>query len=90
MSAEHDTDVSVKYTLVRIIRTRLGLPEKLAVPLAEELAPELCLHFGGTYFPKRHVSHDDIRADFTGTNIDEVASKHGVSRATVYRATGKG
>lgn len=93
MNAELDTDteISVKYTLVRILRGS-GFTEKVASAFAEDLAPKICLHFGGRYFPKRPASGDalrqDVLEDFTGNNHDEVCAKHGISRRTLYRMLG--
>ena len=89
MSAEHDAAVSFRYELVRVIRESLGLPESIAVPMADHLANGMSRKCGGTYIPVsaivREKRNEAILRDFTGANHAEVMRRHGVSRTTLYR-----
>lgn len=74
--------------LVRIIRETLGLPEKVAVPMADELARGLKGRMGGLYVPAREIreaAEAAILRDFNGRNHAEVMRRHRISRATLYR-----
>ena len=87
-----DAAVNFRNTLIRIIRSALGLPETVAVPIADELAKGLSNEMGGLYITKREIraTRDDaVRRDFTGRNHREVCRKHDISRRTLYRIIGK-
>lgn len=87
-SIDLDAAVNFRNTLIRIIRSSLGLPETVAVPMAEELARGLSNEMGGLYITKREirVTRDDaVRRDFTGRNHREVCRQHDISRRTLYR-----
>lgn len=92
MSAELDAAVTLRHDLVRIIRGCLGLPEKVAVPIADLLAQELCrtgMLKDWKQIPaseSRQTRRSVIGREFNGRNVEELMRKHGVSRATVYRA----
>ena len=88
MSNEIDAAVTLRYDLTRAIRETLGLPESVAVPMADHLAIGLSQRMGGLYIPKRDLRterDDAIRRDFTGANHREVMAKYRISRATLYR-----
>lgn len=93
MSAERDHDVARHNTLVRVIRRALGLPENVAVLMAEHLARELSRETGGMYIPKREISREvrdqAVLRDFNGRNHHDVIRQHGISRATFFRIIGK-
>lgn len=92
MSAELDASVALRHDLVRVIRSCLGLPETVAVPMADHLARELCrtgLLKDWRQIPaseSRQARHSGIGREFNGRNVDELMHRYGVSRATVYRA----
>ena len=89
---EQDAAINFRNTLIRIIRASLGLPETIAMPMADELAKGLSNEIGGLYITKREIRstrNDAIRRDFNGRNHREVSRKHGVSVATVYRILGR-
>lgn len=88
---DQDAAVNFRNTLIRIIRASLGLPETVAMPMADELAKGMCSELGGLYITKREIrsTRDEaVRRDFTGRNHREVCRKHDISRATLYRITG--
>lgn len=88
MSAEHDVAVSFRYDLVRAIREALGLPENVAVPMADHIARGLTRRMGGLYIPSRDIRRDRdsaILSDFNGRNHAEVMRTHGISKRTLYR-----
>jgi Mor family transcriptional regulator len=87
ITLERDAAVNFRNDLVRIIRETLGLPEKIAVPMADELSKGLQKRLGGLYIPAREiraVRDDAVRRDFNGRNHAEVISAHNISRATLY------
>ena len=88
ITLERDAAVNFHNDLVRIIRETLGLPEKIAVPMADELAKGLQKQLGGLYIPAREirsVRDDAVRRDFNGRNHVEVMKEHSLSRRTFYR-----
>lgn len=85
---ETDAAVSLRHDLVRIIRESLGLSERIAVPMADELAQGLQRRMGGFYIPVREIRETRDAAvlrDFNGRNHIEVMRSHNISRATLYR-----
>lgn len=87
-NANRDAALNFRNDLVRIIRESLGLPEKVAVPMADALAAGLQRHMGGLYVPKREiraVRNAAVLRDFTGSNHAEVMRRHNICRATLYR-----
>lgn len=92
LTLEKDAAVDFHNTLVRILRKSLGLPEKVAVPMADELAKEMKHELGGLYIPARdirEVRDAAVRRDFTGCNHAEVMRMHNISQATLYRIIGR-
>lgn len=77
--------------LVRAIRESLGLPETVAMPMAQRLAP--VLRHRGFMAEWRDIPASEIRQarddriarEFDGHNHQELARRYGVGRATVYR-----
>lgn len=92
LSAELDAAVALKHDLVRVIREYLGLPETVAVPMAEHLAVGLCrarLLTEWRTIPaseERQAVRGAIAREFTGNNVGQLMRRYKVSRATVYRA----
>lgn len=89
---EQDAAINFRNTLIRVIRKTLGLPEPVAVPMADELAKGLSAEMGGLYITKREIrgTRDDaIRRDFNGRNHAEVMGRHGISKRTLYRVIGR-
>jgi Mor family transcriptional regulator len=92
LSADLDADVSLMNDLVRAIRESLGLPEMVAMPMAQRLAP--VLRHRGFMAEWRDIPASEIRQarderianEFDGRNHKELARRYGVGRATVYRA----
>ena len=89
---EQDAAINFRNTLIRIIRASLGLPETVAMPMADELAKGLANEMGGLYITKREirsVRDEAVRRDFTGRNHKEICRRHGISRRTLYRIIGQ-
>jgi Mor family transcriptional regulator len=83
-----DAAVDFRNELTRIVRDTLGLPEKIAVPMAEELARGLKKRMGGLYIPVREIRQTRdaaILRDFNGRNHVEVMRTHNISQRTLYR-----
>ena len=88
ITLEKDAAVNFHNDLVRIIRESLGLPEKVAVPMADELAAGLQRHMGGFYIPAREIREvrdAAVLRDFNGRNHVEVMRQHNISQRTLYR-----
>jgi Mor family transcriptional regulator len=86
-----DAAANFRDDLVRIIRNALGLPESIAVPMADELAKGMKRELGGVNIPVgeiRAVRDAAVRRDFNGRNQSEVIKRHGISRRTFYRIIG--
>jgi Mor family transcriptional regulator len=87
ITLEQDAAVNFRNDLVRVIRESLGLPEKVAVPMADELAKGLKNRMGGLYIPAREIREARDAAvlrDFNGRNHAEVLNAHNICRATLY------
>lgn len=93
ITLENDAAVNFHNDLVRVIRESLGLPEKIAVPMADELAKGLKQRLGGLYIPAREIREARDAAvlkDFNGRNHAEVARSHNICRATLYNILRRG
>jgi Mor family transcriptional regulator len=91
ITLEKDAAVNFHNDLVRIIRESLGLPEKIAVPMADELAKGLQQRLGGLYIPAREIREvrdQAVLRDFNGRNHIEVMRTHNISQRTLYRIIG--
>lgn len=69
-----------------------GMDRTAAQYCAEIAAGELHKKIAGerTYFPKKRLAdRAALRREFNGRNVDEMASRFGVSRATVYAEIGR-
>lgn len=92
ITLEKDAAVNFHNDLVRVIRESLGLPEKVAVPMADELAKGLKARLGGLYIPAREIREardTAVLRDFNGRNHAEVMRSHNISQRTLYRIIGK-
>lgn len=92
ITLQHDAAINFRNDLVRIIRTSLGLPESVAVPMADELAKGMKKEMGGMYIPAREIREARdaaVRRDFNGRNREEVMAAHNITRATFYRIIGR-
>jgi Mor family transcriptional regulator len=88
ITLDRDAAETFRADLVRVIRESLGLPEKVAVPMADELAKGLKQRLGGLYIPAREIREardNAVLRDFNGRNHSEVMRIHRLSRATFYR-----
>jgi len=93
LSAEHDVMTYVRYQLTRVLARSLGQPEHAASAMAESLMQDdefvaLMLDEQNTS-TVRAIRRDAILADFNGRNHAEVMAKHKISRATLFRVTGR-
>lgn len=93
MSIANDHLSNLRTLIVRAIRDQLGLHERLAVPLAEEVLRSIQQQYGGAslYIPAasrvgRYLAIQDAYA--LGSSVDQICGDLGVSRTTVYRALG--
>lgn len=86
-----DLEVAFRSDLVRVIRESLGLPETVAVPMADEIARGLQRMMGGLYVPARELRETRdaaVRREFNGRNHADIMRRHDISRATLYRIIG--
>jgi Mor family transcriptional regulator len=89
---EKDAAADFHNTLVRVIRDSLGLPEKIAVPMADELAKGLKKNLGRLYIPVREIREArdvGVLRDFNGRNHDEIMRDYNICRATLYNILGR-
>lgn len=82
-------DVSIRATLARILRERIGLNERYSEQIAEDILRGLQEHYGGDemYIPKRlprAVRDRAVREAFTGSNREEICKAFAISRRTFY------
>lgn len=88
MSGE-DKTVTLQYTLTAIIRERVGMNERYASQLAEDILRGLQERYGGdeVYVPKTSgtATRDRLVLErFDGSNRDEVCRQFGIGRSTFY------
>lgn len=93
MNADHDTEVSFHYLMVRAVRSLAEIPEDKATGIANGLIKFLCQYSGGVYIPKSEIHkparNRQIRAAFNGRNHAEVMARFRISRRTLYRVIGE-
>lgn len=94
MSLAEDTAANIRRRLVGAISRRLGLKEKIAEPIAEEviealrdLAPGRELYIPAQDKAARNAA---IRCEFNGRNREEVCKKYEICERQLYRIIGKG
>lgn len=84
-----DRVVTLQYTLTTIIRERIGMNERYASQLAEDILRGLQERYGGdeVYVPKmlgRATRDAAVLAAFNGSNRDDVCRRFGIGRRTFY------
>lgn len=87
------TDPSIQATLARILRERVGLNERYAAQMAEDILRGLQETFGGDklHIPKRlprAVRDRAVREAFNGKNREEVCEAFAISRSLFYSIIG--
>ncbi|CAN7365097.1 hypothetical protein LJR118_002166 [Acidovorax sp. LjRoot118] len=87
-----DAAVQLERDFLAIVREDIGMNEGLAGIFARALVDGLRRRMGGQdlYVPAPDRSERDaaIRREFTGTNIDELMRKYGLSRTRIYEIAG--
>jgi len=74
--------------IIRKVVEQSGLGVVDQERLIEKLISQLIFEFGGlrVYInSKPKINSEELRQEFDGSNIDELAEKYKVNRATVYR-----
>jgi Mor family transcriptional regulator len=88
-----DAALELEREFVDILRQEIGADERPATLLAQALVRGLRQRIGGAEIwipaPSKSERNAAIRREFDGTNLDQVMSRHNVSKATVYRASGR-
>lgn len=88
MSIEDDTAANFRRKLTSAITRRLGLNERIAAPIADEVVEALREMSPGShlYIPARDKTarNDAIRQRFNGRNHAEVCREFNISRRQVY------
>jgi len=89
MNAQENTRISLIKTITRVVREATGLHERFSCEIANSIVDELSKTHGCSelYIPAlpKEIRRAQVLADYNGTNINEVCTKHGIDRATVYR-----
>jgi len=89
MNEKENTRISLIKTITRVVREATGLHERFSCEIANSIVDELSKQHGCSdlYIPAlpKDARRRQVLADYNGTNIREVCSKHGINRATVYR-----
>ena len=74
--------------IIRRVVEGAGLSVPDREKLIDEIVSALRFEFGGlrVYInSKPRINSEQLRLEFTGSNIDELAEKYRINRATVYR-----
>jgi Mor family transcriptional regulator len=91
-SHPEDARAQLHAELTGIVRREIGMNENFASAHAAAILRGLCETLGGNEVyipaPDRSARNASIRAEFKGSNADELCLKHGISRATLYRIAG--
>jgi hypothetical protein len=89
MSEQENTRISLITTITRVVREATGLHERFSCEIATSVVDELGRQYGceRLYIPALPKNHQrsSVLRDFNGSNVDEVCTKHGIHRATLYR-----
>jgi Mor family transcriptional regulator len=85
--------VQLEHDFTSIVREEIGMHEGMAGMFAAALVRGLRRRLGGQDLyipaPDRSVRDASIRRDFTGTNVDELMRRHGLSRTRIYEIVGQ-
>jgi len=86
---DNDTAASLRRRLVGAISRRLGLNERIAMPIAEEVVEAMREISPGRelYIPAADKAERNaaIRREFNGRNLKEVCRKYDISKPSLYR-----
>jgi Mor family transcriptional regulator len=86
-----DSAMVLLHELTTVLREEVGLNEHLATEFAKAVLQGLRRRLGSQHVyipgPDRTALYQRVLKEFTGRNHDELASRHGLSRATIYRIT---
>lgn len=88
----HDPWEALRVDYVRIVQECTGAPPDVSMRAAAELVRAFRVKFGGAEVYVRPPDRYDEAAllrEFDGRNIDEVCTKHRISRSTLYRVVGR-
>ena len=90
-----DQAIQLHREYVEIVREEIGLHEQFANDIAAAIVRGMRKRYGGRslgakgciyiHKPDKSERNAAIRAEFNGTNADEVCKKHGIGRSTLYR-----
>lgn len=93
LGQSEDAAVQLEHEITIIVREEIGMHEGLAGVIAAAMVRGLRRRLGGQDLyipaPDRSVRDAAIRRDFTGTNVDELMRKHGLSRTRIYEIVGQ-
>lgn len=88
-----DGSLDLLAEMVEIVRQELAVNACDADQIAAAIMRGMRRRYGATeiYIPAPDKAERDaaIKRDFNGRNVDEVRHAHHVSRATIYRVSGK-
>lgn len=88
-----DQAIQFHREVVQIVRNATGLHEPIATPLATAIVHEMRKLWGGSrlgrrdmyiHAPDKSQRNAAIRAEFDGTNAEQVCKKHGIGRSRLY------
>lgn len=93
MTIIKDNAALLEQEMTEVIRTTLKIKEIEAASLANKIISRWRSMVGGSDFYIARIDRkqraQEIAEEFNGTNLTEVCKKHGVTKATVYRAKNK-
>ena len=88
-----DAAVQLEHDITNIVREEIGMHEVMAGMFAQALVRGLRRRLGGQelYIPAPDRSARDaaIRREFTGSNVDELMRRYGLSRTRIYEIAGQ-
>lgn len=88
-----DTAIGLKFEITSIVREEIGFNEHFASQIADALVRGLRKKFGGDDIyipaPDKAARNAAIKAEFKGTNLEEICRKYDLSPSAVYKIVGK-
>lgn len=90
-----DDAVSLRFEITAILREEIGFHEQYAATLAEPIVNGLKKRFSGQEIyiaknPRLDVAerNECIRKEFNGRNLEDIMSKYGLGKTSIYNIVG--
>jgi len=91
-----DDAVSLRFEITAILREEIGFHEQYAATLAEPIVNGLKKRFSGQEIyiaknprPDVALRNEEIRREFNGRNLEDMMTKYGLGKTSIYKIVSK-